>query len=228
MKMTMTKKTFLSLGLGLLLLSACDEKKPEVKQEEPVTQNPAPEVASASTEQPAEEAGSEDKMIEESRKYGHVPIAGQTSREAVLEKFGTWRAKMDEVEANQESAEALKSVPPGAKVTVLFGTWCSDCYNTLPAMWKTFDAMGQEVLPFEVEYIAVNERLQAEGMDLSTYDLRNIPTIVVTRDGKEVGRFIEKSSEPAEVELEALLTGKKTGVLSTNAKIVEHYGLDKK
>ena len=81
---------------------------------------------------------------------------------------------------------------------------------------------------FEVEYIAVNERLQAEGMDLSTYDLRNIPTIVVTRDGKEVGRFIEKSSEPAEVELEALLTGKKTGVLSTNAKIVEHYGLDKK
>ena len=229
--MMTTMKMFLSLGLGLTLLTACEEKKTTSTPETPATEQAATEQA---TTPPAQQAAADtskestDTMIEESRKFGHVPIAGKTSREAVLEKFGTWRAKMDEVEANSEVAKELANVAPGARVTILFGTWCSDCYNTLPGLWKTFDAMEKEALPFEVEYIAVNERLRAEGIDLTPYDLRNIPTIVVERDGKEVGRFIEKSEASAEVELLALLEGEKTGIISTNQKIINHYGLETK
>ncbi len=92
-------------------------------------------------------------------------------------------------------------------------------------MWKTFDVAGKE-LPFEVTYVGLDEQFRAEGVDLAAHDIRNIPTIIVSRDGAEVGRFIEKSEQSAGKELLALLDGSKKGILSTNAKIRRIYKLD--
>ncbi len=232
------RKSIWSLSLLMVgLLVACESKQGEqVKKTEPVVEATKEEATPAAKEEApaatdnAEEKKSEEelaKAIEESRKYGHIPIAGETTREAVLEKFGTWRAKMGEVEASQEVAEKFAAVKPGAEVTVIFGTWCSDCYNTLPVLWKHFDMVGGD-LPFKVNYIALDERFTANGVDLTPYDVHSIPTIIVKRDDKEVGRFIEQNGNPPAEEVLALLNGSKTGILSTNPKIVKRYGLDQK
>ena len=73
-------------------------------------------------------------------------------------------------------------------------------------------------MPFTIEYFAVDETLSAPGFEAAAQGIYSIPTLIVERDGQEVGRFIEKSEAGASQDLLALLQGSKRGVLTTNAK----------
>ena len=206
--------TWLSL-LIFLFLSACKDS--------PLPPPAAPVDAPAQAAQPEADAPGKEAFQEyrtpeqikaDSRQYGHIPISGRTTPEAVLTRFDSWRTRAAEARANPQTAQALGAVAPGAKVTVLFGTWCKDCFRELPQLWKAFElAGGQDALPFDLEYIALDETFVAQDVDLSPYDIKALPTIIVTRQGQEVGRMVESSMLPVEDTLLALLTGEKQGTL---------------
>jgi len=50
--------------------------------------------------------------------------------------------------------------------------------------------------------------------DISSLDINHVPTIIVTRDGKEVGRIVESSPNGSAQALLSLLDGSTTGVIS--------------
>jgi hypothetical protein len=83
----------------------------------------------------------------------------------------------------------------------------------VPRLWRALDEVGG-LVPFEIEYLAV-DRDKAEPADLvAAYDLRYVPTFVVRRGGEEVGRIVESSPNGVEVDLLALLTGEAAGVVT--------------
>ena len=112
------------------------------------------------------------------------------------------------------AAQALAAVEPGAEVTVYLGTWCGDSRREVPRFWKAVDAAGGSV-PFAVRYVGVDHAKKEPADLLKQDDVRYLPTIIVRRGGKEVGRIVETSPHGVEQDLLALLTGKATGVLST-------------
>jgi thiol-disulfide isomerase/thioredoxin len=140
-------------------------------------------------------------------------LIGATTREKV-EASPEWVQAEVDAKPDAEAAAALAAVEPGAEVTVYLGTWCGDSRREVPRFWKAVDAGGGSV-PFPVHYVGVDHAKKEPADLLKQDDVRYLPTIIVRRGGKEVGRIVETSPHSVEQDLLALLTGKASGILST-------------
>lgn len=140
-------------------------------------------------------------------------LTGRVSREELEEAMPSWMAAMVEAEIDEEAAVALASVPPGAEVTVVLGTWCSDSRREVPRFWRALDQVGG-LVPFEVTYLAVDREKEEPAELLAGLDLAYVPTFIVRRGGEEAGRIVESAPGGVEADLLALLSGQASGVLT--------------
>jgi hypothetical protein len=144
------------------------------------------------------------------------PLVGHVARSEV-EKLPKWIDAKKQDDPDPAAAKALASVPAGAKVRVFFGTWCGDSRREVTRFWKALDLAGK--VPFEVEYVAVDHAKHAPGDLEAGAGLRYVPTFIVVRDGKEIGRIIESSPNGIEVDLGKLLRGERGGVISLRTDV---------
>jgi len=73
---------------------------------------------------------------------------------------------------------------------VLFGgTWCDDTQFILPKFFKLQEMSG--VADSAVTFFAVNRAKKSLGNIADAFNVVNVPTIIVMRDGKEAGRIVE-------------------------------------
>ena len=94
-------------------------------------------------------------------------MLGPISREQVEAAVPAWVQAGIEAHPDLAAARALAAVAPGAEVTVLLGTWCSDSRREISRLWKAFDEVGATAaggagsgLPFTLTYIGVDESKQ--------------------------------------------------------------------
>ena len=137
-------------------------------------------------------------------------LVGPLERAQVEREVPGW---ISEAEIDREAAAKLASVPPGAEVTVIFGTWCGDSRREVPRLWRALDAAGPD-LPFTLKYVGLDRQKTAPGFDKEGLDLRYVPTVIVVRGGREVGRIVESAPNGIERELLALLDGSKSGLVT--------------
>jgi hypothetical protein len=138
-------------------------------------------------------------------------IVGPTSQEEIEAELPAWRTAREASTIDSDAAARLASVPAGATVTVFLGTWCGDSRREVSRLFVALAAAGE--LPFAIAFIGVDRSKQAPGYTESA-DLRYVPTIVVARDGVEVGRIIESAPLGVERALLELLDGTRSGVIS--------------
>lgn len=145
---------------------------------------------------------------------GDEPVLlGPVARSELEAAVPSWVAATVDAPIDEEAATALAAVEPGARVTVLLGTWCSDSRREVPRLWRALDQVGG-LVPFEIDYLAVDEDKEEPAALVAGRDLRYVPTFIVSRDGEEVGRVVEVSPNGIEHELLALLTGTESGVVT--------------
>ena len=161
-----------------------------------------------STPAPATQARPEEKPV----------IIGETTRKAV-EAAPEWMAAEAESQPDPEACKALASVPPGAEVTIFLGTWCGDSRREVPRFWKALDLAGTDV-PFAVHYIGVDRQKKEPSAPVTNNDVRYVPTFIVFREGREVGRIVEESPHGIEKDLLALLTGQAQGLITTRTDLM--------
>lgn len=142
-----------------------------------------------------------------------VPV-GPVTREQIEAAAPQWVQIQVEAKIDSEVARALASVEPGAEVTVFLGTWCGDSGREVPRFWRALDESGG-TLPFQVRYIAVDESKKQPAEAVTGSDIRYVPTFIVHRGGREVGRIVEESPNGIEKDLLALLTGREKGLITT-------------
>jgi len=145
---------------------------------------------------------------------GPPVLTGTVSREQVEDAVPAWVAKVVEAQIDEGDAGALATVEPGASLTIYFGTWCSDSAREVSRFWRVLDQVGG-LVPFDIEYIAVDRADKRPPELAETVHLLYVPTFIVRREGHEVGRVVETSPNGIETDLLALLTGRASGVLST-------------
>ena len=144
-------------------------------------------------------------------------LIGPVTRETV-EAAPEWVQAEVEAKPDPNVAAALAAVPAGAEVEVFLGTWCGDSRRELPRLWKAIDAAGGTV-PFQIHYVGVDHQKKEPAAEIAKEGVRYLPTFIVRRDGREVGRIVETSPNGIESDLLALLTGKASGVLSTRTDL---------
>lgn len=140
-------------------------------------------------------------------------VVGPTSREAIEAAAPEWVQAEVEAQPEAEAAQALATVAPGAEVTVFLGTWCGDSRREVPRLWRALDESGV-VFPFRIRYLGVDRAKQEPADEIGENGIRFVPTFIVSRDGREVGRIVETAPHGIEKDLLALLTGQATGVIA--------------
>lgn len=165
------------------------------------------------SEPPAERAAEAEAAAEEEAAEEAPVLTGRVAREELEAALPEWMSAMVSAEIDPAAAAALAEVEPGAEVLVVLGTWCSDSRREVPRLWRALDEVGG-LVPFELEYLAVDRSKEEPAELLAGLDLRYVPTFIVRRGGEEVGRVVESSPNGIERDLLALLAGEAAGVLT--------------
>jgi hypothetical protein len=149
----------------------------------------------------------------EAKEGEHPALVGPLTRQQVEEALPEWVEAEVAAQPEAAAAHALAAVPSGAAVTVLLGTWCSDSRREVPRLWRALDEAGGSV-PFAISYIGVDQDKKEPAAEIAAAGLRYVPTLIVRRDGREVGRIVESAPHGVERDLLALLDGSAHGVVS--------------
>lgn len=167
---------------------------------------PAPRAAAAPEAAPARETA------------GPAPLVGLFTRAEIEAALPEWAAALGDSRPDPEAAAALLALPPGPRVVVLFGSWCSDSRRELARLWNAFDLAGGEPR-FEIVYAGVDRAKAEPAAWVAGRHPRFVPTFYVERDGREVGRIVEVSPHGIEIDLLALLTGERSGLVTARTDL---------
>jgi hypothetical protein len=168
-------------------------------------QKPAVEAQGAAVQEPA-------------KKKGEAALVGPATREQIEGAAPDWVQAEVGSQPDAEAAKALAEVQPGAEVTIFLGTWCGDSRREVPRFWRGLDEAGGTV-PFKVAYVTVDRQKKEPAGLVTESGVQYLPTFIVRRDGREVGRIVETAPNGIEHDLLALLTGKAHGVIATRTDL---------
>lgn len=140
---------------------------------------------------------------------------GITSRAEIESELPAWRDAIADATFDHESAVQLARVAPGAEVDVFLGTWCGDSRREVSRLFRALERAETEAptLPFAIRFIGVDRAKTAPGFT-ETAELRYVPTIIVRREGVELGRIIESAPDGVDRSLLRLLDGSQHGVIT--------------
>ncbi len=199
--------------VALLFLTGCVGLvgcKSKAASKQPAAATTKTEKPDDKTDDTPDAAGLPPSEVETAK--GDGDLVGLVSLKMIEDQWKGWNKLVAKAKPDAKAAHALAKVKPGAKLTIYFGAWCSDCARELPRLFKAMDIAGE--VPFSYKLIGVDKYFQADEVSATPLDLPAVPLIVVERDGKEVGRIIEKSPNGIEKDLLSLLDGTKTGKIS--------------
>ncbi len=100
--------------------------------------------------------------------------------------------------------QAMDSAKKDVQLVIFGGTWCEDTQNILP---KFFSLQEQTGFPDDhITFYGVDRSKKTLGNLAAAFGITNVPTIIVMKNGKEVGRVIEYGTTGKwDAELAALL-----------------------
>lgn len=103
----------------------------------------------------------------------------------------------------EQYMSVLKDKLSGYKITIVFGTWCGDSKEQMPRFFKILDMAGYDNTALKL--IAVDRDRKAGSMDIADLKIEKVPTIILYKDGKEVGRIIETPKSSLEQDLTEMM-----------------------
>lgn len=110
-------------------------------------------------------------------------------RDAVLAD-PEWKEVYDGCQPDTALLAGLRERVHGARVEVYFAFWCGDSRNHVPVFRKIVDLL--DVPDLAVEYVAVERKASPEQKYYAAEKgVERVPTFIVYRDGREIGRIVE-------------------------------------
>jgi thiol-disulfide isomerase/thioredoxin len=119
-------------------------------------------------------------------------LKGIISKEDISEEpLFTWYAESQRIYPRPDTAAvaAFKRNKDRIYFIVFGGTWCEDTHFVLPKFYKIQEESGFP--ENRIALFAVDRSKQTTGNIAKALDVTNVPTIIVMKDGKELGRVVE-------------------------------------
>jgi len=103
--------------------------------------------------------------------------------------FKWYRPNQAGYKPNPETLSALKNGSSGLQMIVFGGTWCSDTKYILPKFFALAEAaaFSQD----RITLIGVDRNKKTMSHLAEALGVINVPTIIVMKEGKEIGRVVE-------------------------------------
>jgi thiol-disulfide isomerase/thioredoxin len=113
-------------------------------------------------------------------------LVGQRKAAELVEHDPGYGAKRDIYQTSAGLLEQLRNYPEEVRVRVYFGTWCPFCSEMVPRVLKVEAGLEGSMIKFEYYGLprSITEDAEARAMNI-----RGVPTGVVFKGGKEIGRI---------------------------------------
>jgi thiol-disulfide isomerase/thioredoxin len=126
-------------------------------------------------------------------KDGGKIFKGIISRE-ILEKdtsfYKTWYySNFNAYSPNTDAVAALKRNSDSLQIIAFMGTWCEDSHFIIPRLFHLADAAG--LAKDKISLIGTDRSKKTLGYLSESMGITNVPTIIIMKKGKELGRVIE-------------------------------------
>lgn len=122
---------------------------------------------------------------------GKMLLGAQLKDQFVKEPYSEWYTKeFNEYQMDEKAVSELKKNKITAYDLVVFmGTWCEDSHRDFPRLMKILEEVKYP--DSRLTIFAVNRKKESPNGEESKYNVSKVPTIIVQKYGKEIGRIIE-------------------------------------
>lgn len=147
--------------------------------------------------QPMYREGTSKYSTSKDRKNGELVYRGPVVVEDLKKEptFGWLQRGMDDYKLDTPIINMLTERLQPYDVTVFLGTWCDDSHTMIPRMLKVLEASKYRG---NLTMYGVDRDKTTGCGDEKKYNINRIPVVILSKDGKEVGRVtevIERSME---------------------------------
>lgn len=127
----------------------------------------------------------------ETQNDGKMLLGAQTLDQFKKEPYKDWYDKeYNDYQLDQNSISELKKERLSTYNMIIFvGTWCGDSHREFPRLMKILEAVNYN--PEKIQVIAVNRKKESPNGEEGIFNIQKVPTIILKKYGKEVGRIIE-------------------------------------
>lgn len=137
----------------------------------------------------------------------HPGATGEMSLDKLWDTVPVWRSVMKNYQPNTQAVDTIKSNDKDTTLTLAFGTWCPDSKNYVPRLIKALRAADNSKI--QLKLIGIDNQFREPVSAVQPLRITNVPTVIVERGGREIGRIVETpSASTMEEDLAAILTGK--------------------
>ncbi|MFY9611039.1 MAG: thioredoxin family protein [Blastocatellia bacterium] len=137
----------------------------------------------------------------------HPGATGEMTVDKLWETVPVWRAVMESYRANSKAVAEIKASHMTTAVTVVLGTWCPDSKNYVPRLIRALRDAGNDKI--QVKLVGVDNQFHKPVAIVQPRRITNVPTVIIERDGHEIGRIVETpASKTIEEDLAAILNGR--------------------
>jgi thiol-disulfide isomerase/thioredoxin len=120
---------------------------------------------------------------------GQKILKGVVTRDVLEKEFPWFKSNEEGFTPNTETVSILKAKGARVNFLLLGGTWCEDTQALLPKYYLLMDAAG--IGSYQFTFVAVDKQKHALDHLPEDMHLKNTPTLIVLKDGKEAGRIVE-------------------------------------
>lgn len=93
---------------------------------------------------------------------------------------------------DSKALQLLREKGDSLQFVIFMGTWCEDSRFVVPRLFHLFDAAGY---PKEkLTLIACDRNKKTLGNLQDAFNVKNVPTVIVMKNGKEIARVVEYGS----------------------------------
>lgn len=131
------------------------------------------------------------------------PLVGEVTLEKLLQVKKEYAATAQAYTPEPTALATIRGCSRPTQIVVFFGTWCPHCRKYMPAFLRTMELARNP--RFAVRYFAVDEEFTNPHDEIWKYDAHVAPTIILLRDGRELGRIKERPMKSIELDLAEIL-----------------------
>lgn len=100
-----------------------------------------------------------------------------------------WYAQNQKPYAGGDDAVTFGKHKDSIQLVIFLGTWCEDSQVIIPKLFPFFDAAGFS--NDRVTLIGVDRNKKSISHIADAFNVINIPTVIVMKEGRELGRVVE-------------------------------------
>lgn len=146
----------------------------------------------------------QNKLVTDERS-GKPMLIGICDRTALQDSNFAWwyESEYNNYEFNSSAIDSIKSKLDEISILIVIGSWCSDSRREVPRFFRILDE-----LKFDFEKVTLNfvdrKKESPEG-NLPELEIKFVPTFIIYKNEKEIGRIIETPQITLETDFKNIL-----------------------